>query len=85
MSLITGAAEIVGGGMVAIGGSIFGVAPAPLVLVPVVASASVIATEHGSTAIVSAANNLGNGHGWDPNLDYYKKGLKEIQDDWIEV
>ncbi|MTD42172.1 hypothetical protein GIX45_26805 [Erwinia sp. CPCC 100877] len=93
ISLIQGTVSLVGARIFFIGGNLFGISGTPftggasLTLCPVTTAVTVAVAVEASTMVVSAVKNMGEGHRWDPELegDYYKEGLKEIPDDWIEV
>ncbi|WP_314065402.1 DUF4279 domain-containing protein [uncultured Vagococcus sp.] len=75
LSLITGAAELVSSGLVLVGGGLFSIGASPftggasLTVAPVAVGVTTVMATHGSTEIVSAANNMGGGHNWDPTLN----------------
>lgn len=74
LSIITGATELVTSALVIVSGGLFSIGAVPftggasLTVAPVAVGVTTVMATHGSTAIVSAAKNMGEGHNWDPQI-----------------
>ncbi|MCB5955329.1 papain fold toxin domain-containing protein [Enterococcus sp. CWB-B31] len=86
LSLVTGVAEVLGGGLIFSGGSIFSVGMSPftggttLTLIPISVGVSTMVAGHGTLSLVSAVGNLGNGHNWDPDISNLSSNIEELVD-----
>ncbi|MGK0551522.1 hypothetical protein ACSFB8_05655 [Enterococcus faecalis] len=85
ISLVQGAVSFVGAGMFIAGSNLFGIAAAPfsggasLTICPIATTVSVAVAAEAGTMVISAAQNINEGHGWDPALEEKASGAGNLK------